>query len=258
MALEKPIIKASMAGAQSFDYKPREFSMDTTAEARSFADEDSFRSKDFKISDLVAQQAGISQLASDAHQDQINTLVLERLKEIQQKAYDEGYQLGLIEGTEKAFQESKVDLSDKMLAMQSLLSRIEQMKGQLLIDHEAELIRLVFLIAKKIALRDLEGHREAALEILKGVIGEAQADEQIVVRLSNEDLYFIETLKDKTAQRFEFLQHVKLVGEDTIKPGGCMIESQYGTVDATIDERVERTWQTLLSRIPQHPPESKE
>src|ERR1035437_264696 len=116
MALEKPIIKAEAATTSTFDYKPREFPGGASSIARSYVDEDAFRSPDFKISELVSKQAGISQLESDAHQDKINSQVLVRLAEVQQKSYEEGYELGLIEGTEKAFQEAKITLIEKVNA----------------------------------------------------------------------------------------------------------------------------------------------
>lgn len=258
MALEKPIIKAEVATVSTFDYKPRDFGGSASPVARSFVDQDAFRSTDFKISELVAEQAGILQLESDAQQDKINNQVLERLGEVQAKAYQEGYELGLIEGTEKAFQEAKANLLEKMSALETLLKRIENIKGQLLIDNEAALIKLVFQTAKRIALRDIEGNRDSVLEIIKNVVGDTQADEHVVVRLSPEDHYFLETLQDKAGKRIESLQRVKFVSEDKIKSGGCLIETEYGSVDATVEERVERVWQTLHSKIPQNAPGTKE
>jgi flagellar assembly protein FliH len=258
MALEKPIIKAGAAGASTFDYKPREFTGNASQAARSFVDEDAFRSPDFKISDLVAQQAGISQLESEAHQDKINNQVLARLAEIQEKSYQEGYELGLIEGTEKAFQEAREGFLEKMATFENLLKRMEDLKTQLMIDNEAELVNLVFQTAKRIALRDIEGNREAVLEMIQNVVGESQADEKIVVRLSTEDHYFLETLQDKSGKRIESLQRVKFVSEDKIKSGGCLIQTEFGSVDATVEERIERVWQTLQAKIPQHAPGKKE
>ena len=258
MALEKPIIKANAALTTTFDYKPKEFTGGASAIARSFVDQDAFRSPDFKISDLVAHQAGITQLESDAHQDKINNQVLARLNEVQEKAYSEGYELGLIEGTEKAFQEAKAGLLEKMSTFEALLKRVEELKGQLLIDHESDLIKLVFQTAKRIALRDIEGNREAVLELIQNVVGETQANERVVVRLSAEDLEFIENLQKKGGQRIESLQRIKFVGEETIKSGGCLIETEYGSVDATLDERVERVWQTLFAKTPKQAPGEKE
>lgn len=258
MALEKGIIKAQTAGQAAFDYKPREISPGTSQVAKSFVSEDAFISTDFKISELVAQQAGISQLADDAHRDKINAQVLEQLKEVQEKAYREGYDLGLTEGTEKAFEEAKAALLERMQSVEALLKRIEDLKTIIMIDNEAALIRLVYLVAKKIALRDLEENRDAVLEIITHVVEEFQGDERIVVRLNQADLTFLENLQEKTGKKIEALQRVKFAVDETIKPGGCFIETEHGNVDATLDERVERTWQTLQGRIPHKPQAKKE
>jgi flagellar assembly protein FliH len=77
-----------------------------------------------------------------------------------------------------------------------------------------------------------------------------QSDEQLSVRLSPEDLKFLEELQQKSNDKIESLERVKFIADEAVKPGGCLIESEYGTVDATIEERVERTWATLQSRIP--------
>lgn len=255
MPLEKSIIKASHASSSTFDYKARDLSTEIPTVAKDFVATDAFRSPDFKISDLVAQQVGISRLESDALQGKINAQVLERLKEVQEKAYKEGYDLGLIEGTEKSFQENQVALTERLALMEVQLKRIEELKTHLLVDNEAALVKLVFQIAKKMAMRDLEEHRDAVWEILKDVMSEMQADERIVVKLAAEDLFFLEGLQDKSGKKIESLERVKFVTDDTIKPGGCMIETEFGNVNATVEERVERVWQTLQSRMPRKPQE---
>jgi len=258
MALEKPIIKSNVAVATTFEYKPRELGQAPSTVAKSYVDEDAFRSTDFKISDLIAEQVGISKLESAALEDKINAQVLEKLKEIQEPAYQEGYQLGLIEGAEKAFQEAKQDLVERLQSLEKLLKRIEDLKTRLLVDNEAGLIQLVFHTAKKMALRDLQDNREAVHEILKDVVGGIQENERVVVRLSPEDLKFIESVQEKSGQRIESLQRVKFVPEDGITSGGCKIETDFGSVNATVEERVERTWQTLQARMPQQKPEKPE
>jgi flagellar assembly protein FliH len=141
---------------------------------------------------------------------------------------------------------------------ESMLKRIEDLKHQLLVDNEAALVQLVFHTAKKMALRDLQDNHEAVVEILQSVVGEIQENERVTVRVSPEDLYFLETLQEKGNQRFDGLKRLKLIADDKLTSGGCLIDTEFGSVDASVEERVERTWQTLQARIPQKPPEPKE
>lgn len=250
MALEKNIIKRGAAEKSAFDYQPREIAADASKVARSFVSEDAFISSDFKISELVAQQAGISRLEDEAHQDKIQAQVLEKLKEVEERAYREGYELGQIEGGEKAFREAQAELQQRMDMLESLLRRIETLKTRIFTDNEAELIAFVFQIGKRLAMRDIEANREAVVEILRQTVGDTQSDERVLVRLNSIDLAFIESLQEKTDKRIESLERVKFVIDDAISAGGCRIETEYGNIDATLEERVERVWQTLKARIP--------
>jgi flagellar assembly protein FliH len=250
MALEKTIIKSTVAQKTTFDYQPRELNLGASEVATSFTHGDEFKGKDFKLSELIAQQTGISKLESDAYKDRINTAVLEQIKDIQEKAYKEGYELGQIEGTQKAFDESRQDLSEKLKSLQTLLESIEAMKTKLLATNEAHLIRLVFQIAKKIALRDLESHREAIVDLLTMVVQDLQTDERITIKLSHEDVYFIESLKEKIGEKIEHADRLKIVGDDHVRSGGCLVETSFGSVNATVDERLERIWQTLAAKQP--------
>jgi len=250
MALDRAIIKADSASKNTFDYKAKELSRNTSDMAQDFVALDAFKSTDFKISDLIAEQAGISKLESEAQQDRVNAQVLERLKSVEEKAYKEGHQLGMIDGAERAFNETKQDLLTHMKQMEGILKSVEDLKARILADNEAELVRLMYLIAKKLALRDLEENRGAVWEILRSVVGEIQVDERVVVSLNPADLTFLESLQEKSGQKIENLERIRFVTNDQIKPGGCMIESEYGTVNATVEERVDRVWQTLIGRIP--------
>lgn len=250
MALERKIIKSSSVAATTFDFKPSEISDTTSMVAKDFVHEDAFRSPHFKISELIARQAGILQMENEVHQDKINAQVLDRLKEVQEKAYAEGHALGLKEGAERAFEEMKGVLVERMRTMETLIKTIEDLKTRLLVDNEAGLIRLVYLVANRIAMRDLEQNHEAVKEILTSVISELQADESIVVKMSTDDLKFIESLQEKAGEKIESLERAKLVAQADIKRGGCVIETEFGSVNATVEERVDRVWQTLESRIP--------
>jgi flagellar assembly protein FliH len=141
-------------------------------------------------------------------------------------------------------------LSNKLQSMVQLIQRLESLKNHLLIENEAELIRLSFVIAKKIALRDLQGHNEVVQTLLSTVIGDMQSDETMVIRLAKTDLDFLTILRERGDQSLEALQKVKLVSADGMTSGGCLIETKYGRIDATVEERVERVWQTLQSKIP--------
>lgn len=252
MAVDRNVVKnMNQVGQMVFEYKPRELNIETSQAAKDYVGSDGQRSPDFKISDLVSKQAGISKLESEAHEGEINERVLARMKEIEERAYKEGYELGLIDGRDKAFEEEKVNLAARLNSMDELLGQIENQRQQLLIDNEIQFVELVFQIAKKIALRDLTEHREAVIEILKNAVDDLVGDERVIVHVSSEDLNFIQNVSEKSEKKMDKIKKLKIVEDEKMKAGGCLLETSFGSVDATVEERVERAWQLLEKRLPQ-------
>ena len=257
MAVERNVVKnLNQVGQMVFEYKPRDLNVETSQSAKNFVANDSQKSPDFKISELVSKQAGISKLESEVHEEEINERVLERMKEIEERAYREGYDLGLIDGRDKAFQEEKVILVDRVSKIDELLGQIETQRQQLLIDNEIQLIELIFQIAKKIALRDLTEHREAVVEILKHAVDDLVNDERVVIHVSPEDLQFIQSVSERSEKKIDKIKKLKIVEDEKLKSGGCLLETSFGSVDATVDERVSRAWELLKDRLPQKRKES--
>lgn len=254
MAGDRSIVKGIQEGQVVFDFKPRELNVGVSQSARDFVSLDNQQSPDFKISELVSKQVGIHQLESEADEDQINERVLERIKEIQEKGYQEGYDLGLADGREKAFQEAQAEFAQRLQSLDSLLVTIEEQRRQILIDNEQQFISLLFQIAKKISMRDLSEHRDAVVEILRHLVEEMNEDEKITAHVSIADLQFINSIKDKTSKKIEKIKKIKLVEDERITPGGCVMETGFGSVDASVEERVERAWELLSNRIPQKRP----
>lgn len=252
MAVDRNVVKnLNQVGQMVFEYKPRELNVETSQSAKDYVANDGQKSPDFKISELVSKQAGIAKLESEVHEEEINERVLDRMKEIEERAYREGYDLGLIDGRDKAFQEEKINLSDRLNKLEVLLAEIENQRQQLLIENEVHLVELIFQIAKKIALRDLSEHREAVVEILKHAVDDLVNDERVVIHVSPEDLQFIQNVSEKSEKKMDKIKKLKIVEDEKLKSGGCLLETSFGSVDATVDERVSRAWELLKDRLPQ-------
>jgi len=112
------------------------------------------------------------------------------------------------------------------------------------------LVKLVVEIGKRIAVRDIEMQQEPIIDLLRELVDGVKKDEKVAIRLSQKDNDFVEELRKRADDRIEFLQNVKLVPTATIDAGGCILETNYGSIDSTIPERVDRVWRGLMARLP--------
>ena len=236
-------------------YNPRKFPSVVTPTASDFVAYQSSHAEDadvksFRIDKIVAQQTGVAELERMSLEEKVEREALIRLKDLQEQAYQQAYQLGLEEGRERAYAESHSDINAGMESFETLLGSIENLKSQLVGFNETHLVRLAFYMAKRIAMDEIADRRDLVLTVVKQAIESAQSEESVTVRLSPADLTFVEEMKERLGKDFESLKRAKLESSDDIRDGGCIVETNYGNVDATIEQRIEKLWDAIAGKLP--------
>ncbi|MCB9025915.1 MAG: hypothetical protein H6625_06330 [Bdellovibrionaceae bacterium] len=250
MEYNKKYLSKEEAEKSVFDFVPKKFPLVVPETASNFVNMQKQKITDFKISDLVAQQSGVADIKRKQIELQVESEALERLKEVEERAYHEAYELGLIEGTEKAYQDYKEEIKKYLENMDELLSLIEKIKIHLVEQSEAQIVKLLQLIAEKIAMAHIEIHPEVILDVIRKVIEDTQTNEDVILKLSADDYMFIEGSREKLGKKLDFLKRVKLEVVDEIERGGCILETRYGAIDATIEQRLEKVWQAISNKMP--------
>jgi len=250
MKKDKKIIKNEKLKDIIFDYHPKSFSTELALETSSFLSPQKETSSHFKIADIVAVQRGIVDAQQREAENKIEELTLQRIKGVEEKAYKEAYDLGLIEGREQAFSEKKKELEDRLNQIDELLNLFENIKKRLFVDNEHQLMKLLVYTAGKVAIREIETDPESILKALDIILEDVQKDEIITIFLSQQDYDFLDQLRIKCDKRVNYLRHIKLEVGEHIRSGGCEVKTNYGVIDSTLEQRVERVMSTVCENMP--------
>src|SRR5690606_8461506 len=108
------------------------------------------------------------------------------------------------------------------------------------------------LIASRIAMKEIAIDKEAIRTVLNQLLEEGQTTDEVIIRLSNEDFSFIEQLRETLRRPTDPLKRVRLEATDDVTSGGCLMETRFGTIDATVEERVSRVTESVYSKMPRH------
>lgn len=244
------VLKKENAEKVVFKHNPKFIRIQPSTEATSFVNMQAAQTSDFEIADVVAQQSGIAAMKQKNLEDKAEETVLERMKEIQEQAYKQAYDLGLIEGTNKAFDEKQQDFMLRLERFDQLCKNIESHLTFAAQANEATLVKLVYQIADRVARKAIAQDPAPLVEMLRNTVHELQEAIRIVVQINPADLKFIEELRSKKEKIVESFERVKFEVDERIQSGGCMIETDFGTIDATVEQRIERAWQALEARLP--------
>ncbi len=250
MPLSKRVLTKIEADGVVIPYKAQKFPQNISRSAHEFIRHNYDRGEtNFEIDQNVAQQTGIEKLRKHALEKQFEEETLANLKEIQEGAYREAYALGLDEGRKSAFEEKSNELEEGLRNLHSVLASLERLKTDLVQHNEAHLIRMITHISSKLVGREIETDPSVIVNILNESAQATQEDERLKIYLSPRDAEFVQGLSKDRGSSLELLKRSEILASDQIHDGGCVIETNYGRVDATIEARVEKLWETLSGQL---------
>jgi flagellar assembly protein FliH len=253
MPWSKAILPKIAAKAVVLEYTPKKFELGTPKQALEYL-EHKKRGADFRLNETIRIQTGVNEIEAENEEEKVEARALQLLKEIQESAYKEAYNLGLSEGRHEAFSKYTKEIEEKLSDTETLLKSLEEAKKELINFNEAHMVRLVFQVATKLARVEVERNDQAVIEILRSAITLAQDEEEITVRVAPAQHEFVEELKKTSGRQFEFLKKVKFEPSPEVSVGGCIVETNYGEVDARVEQRVASLWEAFAENMPKVKP----
>ena len=166
------------------------------------------------------------QIIDKAHEDAANLKVLseEQAAEEKKKGYEAGYAEGLSQFNEH-------------------LMQFEQQVRKIHHDMQKAMIPLALKAAKKIVAEELKLHPEAIINIVSQALSSVKQNHKIKIFVNKEDKALLEEHKAELKEIFEQLQSLSIQEKADVSPGGCMIETESGIINATIENQ----WKALES-----------
>ena len=156
----------------------------------------------------------------------------------------EEYQRGLKQGRAEAEQALREELVKEIAAEQgkigTLLSSIWEQFSQLYERQEQEIVRCGLAVARAIIKREVAVDKGViqlqVREALRHLIGV----EKVKLRVHPSDEETLRRHRDEISSASDSLREMVIEPDDKIEPGGCILESESGNVDARFSTQLER------------------
>lgn len=244
------VLKADIAKTSVLDYKPPKFELGAPEPAKKYIElKQTQGSSGFRMNDAIRIQTGVAQIEAQSLEESVDGRVLEKLKEIQEQAYQEAYQLGLEEGRKQAFEQATLEIESGLNNLEKIVSSLGEIKPEMLRFNETHLVQLAFHMAKRLAAAEIQANPEIVTEIVRQSVEVAQNEQNVLIFVNPSQLQLLETLKKEQSREFEFLKNVKLEPSEEVSVGGCIVQTNYGEIDARFEQRVEKLWAALADNL---------
>lgn len=131
----------------------------------------------------------------------------------------------------KAREEAKADVQARAAEE---LARAKLQAGQILADSEKDVLELALKIAAKIISRDLEREPDVVMEIVANCTEAARSSKAMIIKVHPEDGKLLREKKPRFMEMVGRQVDISIRDDAEIDRGGCVIQTEYGTIDGLI------------------------
>ncbi len=164
---------------------------------------------------------------------------------ILEEARERGYREGLAQGREAGHREGHEagikETSGLATQARTVLETALAEREQLIRGASQDILKLVVKIAEKIIRGQLRLDPTIIQRTVEDAVKLVNDKARVVIRVNPSELETARSGEVKIRQFLEGSTQLEIVGDETIEPGGCMIETNSGSVDARIATQLEET-----------------
>jgi flagellar assembly protein FliH len=174
-----------------------------------------------------------------------------------QVGYDEGHSKGYADGemkamidyAEKVQREAEIQLGIKLEtllpALTVMVDQLETAKQSFLQYWEQGAVKVIQAIAAKVIDRQLPEMIDVPLRLLREALELGTGSTSMRIRLNSEDYEALKPQIDLLIKEMTRSVQTEVVGDESISPGGCILETPQGVIDNQIETRLARIEQEL-------------
>jgi len=159
----------------------------------------------------------------------------EEAAQIREKTEKEAYK----EGLRRAHQEIEADRQMAMQQSHELLEEARKTKINMFNSCETDMVRLVIAVVKKIIAVELQTNPAIIVNVLQEAINYLDTPENITVYVNPRDVdNILEVMNNGNLTDIGTNSiNIDLKGDERVGVGGCLLESDAGSVDAQLETR---------------------
>jgi flagellar assembly protein FliH len=110
-------------------------------------------------------------------------------------------------------------------------------------------MKIVLQISKKVINGELKINEEIVYNNIKASLERLTDKENVTIHINRKDIDIIESKKEEFFRTVRGLKNFKLIEENYLNPGDCVVETEYGFIDAVIDTQFEELERILLEEV---------
>ncbi len=162
----------------------------------------------------------------------------------------EGYDEGFRKGQEAGFREGNLEAQRLTDRLHTIIERTMDKRQEILAETEQQIVDLVLLMTRKIVKVISENQRNVVVSNVVQALRKVKGRGEVIIRVNLNDVAMTtQHIKDFLSAA-ENIKNITVVEDSTVDRGGCVIETDFGAIDAKIVSQLNEIEQRILEVSP--------
>lgn len=209
-------------------------------EGRSTADRDAGN-----IIALAREEA--ARIIAEAHEEARR--IIGEAQAASEKLRAEARAQGMIEGESQGREEFERSVKGLLDALAAARDEVARLRDTLLLEAEEELVRLSLGVAEHIVRREITLDPDFVLNTIRSALAEIGDKGRVRVRVNAWDLEKVRECRDDILRWAKDAHSIEIVEDPGVDQGGCVIETDFGSIDGRVATRLERVERAFESEL---------
>lgn len=174
---------------------------------------------------------------------------LEGLRREFQREKEEAYRSGFERGKQVGIQMGKGEIELALESLKVILKGLDSYKEKLLEDMEPIVVELAYAIAEKVIRAEVKANPEVVLNTVKAALEHVMDREKLIIRVNPDDLNSLKGYRQQLLSVVNGLEGLEIKEDARIARGGCVVETNSGTIDARLEAQLAEIHRALLEGL---------
>ncbi len=155
-----------------------------------------------------------------------------------QESYDRGFEDGK--------RQAERGLANVFKALRDAVEDLSGLRGHVLRETEEDILKLVFRIARKVIHQEIATDRLILAKVVSAAVCSSSERDEIVLRLNPDDHRLVTAHRNLYLNGLSDDRQLEIKSDDTVSPGGCIVDTIMGEIDARAETQLDEMFRRLL------------
>ena len=166
--------------------------------------------------------------------------------QLETEAHENGFEAGRKAG----YEDGVAEVNRLIERMHKMVESVMQRREEILSETESQIVELVILMARKVIKILSESQKNVVMANTLAALKKVKTRGNVTLRVNLEEVKLTTDHIQEFIQHVENIEAIKVLEDSSVEKGGCIVETDFGAIDARISSQLTELENKILELSP--------